>query len=437
MSLSLLILALGCSGSQDVSTEPEQAISAELIAASWQVEVAAPGKLDELLQNPAWGQIYERQFGASIPAFGSEVARGHAEAAAIYRQAALLQASAIMATFGPEDRRETDPAQVDYLVGVAAVMQGDLEAAREHLCLPPPESDHVEAVADADAAWCQALAAEDFTLDQAPALFEMSEVVAGTLPDLPTAPHYKLPEPESGLVVEVADPTMAWQVALWHEEAARQAGGEAWLDAWLAPWRLPLEPVVETEASELPLDALFLGPWATDGDLAFINAMETDHTAAMETFKGSSGYAAVLQVCSQEEEVDVDCLLDQSVALGAQLEDAMAEAYGSQHVDHRVFASFARAGLLRAGARLCDARGQERTAVILRLNARDRGAGAATDPKFLISLAAWDAGKRNALRATELFHPNRNAVPGLDAVRVSLDAFGLRVGREFGPDIPK
>lgn len=429
-ALGLSLAAAACSGSEDAST-PEHtgaAVAPELLAASWQVQVAQPGRLDDLLQNPAWGQVYERQFGASIPAFADQSARGHAEAAAIYRQAAALQANAILATFGPEQRRDTDPAQVAYLVGVALVVQGDLEGARAAL----GKGGEVEEVAAADAAWAEAVAGE-FTLAALPPLFELGPVVAGQAPELTLAPHYLLPEGE--LLVEVADPTMALSAAVWHEAAARQAGGEGWVDAWLAPWRLPIEQA-STEG-ELPLDALFLGPWPTGEDLAFVNALAVDHEAAMGEWPSKSMYASALAACAEDGAVDVDCLLDASVDLGAQLEVAMELAFGSDHVDHRVFASFARSGLLRVGARLCDAQGDERMAAVLRLNARDRGTGAATDPKFLISLAAWDAGKRNALRSTELFHPNRNAVPGLDAVRVSLDTFGLRVGREAGPDIPK
>ena len=65
------------------------------------------------------------------------------------------------------------------------------------------------------------------------------------------------------------------------------------------------------------------------------------------------------------------------------------------------------------------------------------GTGPATDPKFQLALAAWDASNRNALRSTELFHPNRASVDGLDVVQVSLDTFSLRVGRETSAGLPQ
>jgi hypothetical protein len=428
--LSLLLLALSCTGADDVSTAPTvEAVPASLIQDAWTLQVAQPGKLDEVLGQKAWNSVFERRYGAAAEAFGMDSARGHAEAAAIYRQSALLQANAILATFGEGQRRDTDPAELTYLVGVASVIAGDLETARASL------GQGGDNVGGADSAWLTALEAESFTLADAPGLFELGDVVVGGAPALTEAPHYHLPEGESGLFVDVADPTLTLQLAFWHEQAAKDAGGD-WVDSWLSPWRLPLEEDT-AQPVELPLDALFLGVWLTSADLDFVNALDSTGDAALEQFAGTSSYAKLVSECAGEDEVDVDCLLDRSVSLGAQLEAAMQVAYGSQHADHRTFASFARAGVLRAGARLCDSRGDERTAAILRLNARDRGTGPATDPKFQLSLAAWDASNRNALRSTELFHPNRAAVPGLDVVQVSLDTFSLRVGRETGAGIPQ
>ena len=426
----MLLLALSCTGAEDAENTPAtEAVPSALIEDSWMLQVAQPGKLDEVLAQKAWGEVFERRYSGAAMTFGTESARGHAEAAAIYRQAALLQANAILSTFASDQRRDTDPAQVIYLVGVASVITGDLDTAKASL------GQGGEQVGDADAAWAQVLTAETFSLRDAPPLFSLGEVAAGGTPNAELDPTYRLPEAESGLVVEVADPTLTLQLAFWHEDAARAAGGEPWLDAWLAPWRLPLESV-DAEATEQPLDALFLGVWTGTADLDFVNALATDGDAALDAYAATSPYAAIVKACAADE-VDLDCLLDQSVALGAQLEAAMETAYGSQHADHRTFASFARAGVLRAGARLCDARGEERVAAILRLNARDRGTGPATDPKFQLALAAWDASNRNALRSTELFHPNRASVDGLDVVQVSLDTFSLRVGRETGAGLPQ
>jgi hypothetical protein len=114
----------------------------------------------------------------------------------------------------------------------------------------------------------------------------------------------------------------------------------------------------------------------------------------------------------------------------------MGKAFGSAAADHRLFAQFVLAGTLRAGAEVAESFGDERGAAELRLIARDRSVDAAADPTFFISIAAWDAGQRNPVRAQELFHGYVDKLPGLQAARVSLDALNLRVSRDAGPAIP-
>ena len=105
----------------------------------------------------------------------------------------------------------------------------------------------------------------------------------------------------------------------------------------------------------------------------------------------------------------------------------MAEGAGSVQADHRMFASFARAGVLRSAARTEDALGNDYNAALIRTMARDASLGPASDPAFLLSLAAYHAGTRNVLSAAELLHGQVTIVPGLHAARVQLDALSLRV----------
>lgn len=101
-----------------------------------------------------------------------------------------------------------------------------------------------------------------------------------------------------------------------------------------------------------------------------------------------------------------------------------------------MYAKGARATVLRGGARVALALGDDRGAALLRINALDHSGDAAADPSFLLSQAAWDAGTRNALRAQELLHTQAQVLPGMASVRVSLDVLHLRVSRDAGPAMP-
>jgi hypothetical protein len=107
----------------------------------------------------------------------------------------------------------------------------------------------------------------------------------------------------------------------------------------------------------------------------------------------------------------------------------MAGAAGQEASFHRAFADYARVGLLRAGDRLAFKLGDTDAGGRLRINALDRTSGSTLDPLFLLSVAAWDAGNRNSVRAEELVHGQLTEVPGLEAARLPLDALHIRLSR--------
>ncbi len=439
-----LLLALACSGGPDTEA-PEVAASEmvsapdQLVQASWMVRVSRPGAMDGLMANPGWQSVFERNYQAAAQSFGADGAasgRMHAEAAALYRQAVLLQSAATIETFKADERRAGDPLEASYVLGLSYAVQGDLEAAAA--ALGQNQDSAVAGLAERDAHWAASLDSL-LGLTQDAQLFGLGEVAPGSFPELAEAPHYRVAEGLTGLQVELADPGSLIQAALWHEQAAVQAAGPEHTAALLAPWRLPGEVRPELALTEpMPLEALFLSAWTDGADLIFVDALETsaDPASTVHQHAGTSLYANSIELCLIEASVDIDCLLDGSVALSRQLEAAMATAAGAEAADHRMFASFASAGLLRVGARTAAAMGDERTAAILRVNALDRSTGAAADPNFLLSQAAWDASKRNALRAQELLHGQITILPGLQAARVSLDALHIRVSRDAGPALP-
>ncbi|MCB9766103.1 MAG: hypothetical protein H6739_40380 [Alphaproteobacteria bacterium] len=443
MSVLLLTALIACSGSDsaDVETPTSREVAPPaLVSQSWLVEVAAPEATAALTGQPGWQAVYKADYTGAIEAFGGEgpaAARLHAEAAALYRQALLIQSRAIIQTYKEDQRREGDPAEVVYLLGLARLIDGD-PAGREQIGLSV--NSPVEALAAADRAWVARLEAEGgwFVLSDQPALFAMPEVKPGVAPPLAEAPHYLVPETVGDLEAGFSDPTALLHAAIWHEQAARAAGGDALVDALLAPWRLAPESASREVPAELPLEALFMGPWSSEADLAFVAEVTGSETPAevLQKHSTTSPYAHVIAACAPEGALNVDCLLDDSSALARQYEQAMATAAGAEAMDHRVFSDFIRAGVLRAAARTATAMGDERTAGVLLLNARDRCINAAADPTFFLALAAWDTGKRNSVRAIQLLHSQVDTLPGLQAARVSLDALHLRVSRDAGPSLP-
>jgi hypothetical protein len=144
----------------------------------------------------------------------------------------------------------------------------------------------------------------------------------------------------------------------------------------------------------------------------------------------------VIAACVKEQKLDVDCILEGSTALGGAIESAMAQAAGKEDSFHRPFAEFARAGVLRAADRAAWKMNDSDAGGRIRLLALDRTTNGARDPLFLLSVAAWDAGNRNSVRAEELVHGLLTEVPGLEAARLPLDALHIRLSRNAAPGRP-
>ncbi|MFN7143814.1 MAG: hypothetical protein ACK4YP_08575, partial [Myxococcota bacterium] len=238
--------------------------------------------------------------------------------------------------------------------------------------------------------------------------------------------------------VDAGDPGTLWALARYHEQAALAASPEsaAAVRVWLDPWRLPPEPREAAAGVAIPDTFLFMSPMTTAGDALFLSDLERDGIAAVAAHASDSPYAVVIAKCTKDQKIDVDCILDEGAALGQAIESAMATAAGSEQSFHRSFADFARVGVLRAADRaawkLEDRDGGGR----LRINALDRTTGNTRDPLFLLSVAAWDAGNRNSVRAEELVHGLLTEVPGLEAARLPLDALHIRLSRNAAPGRP-
>ncbi|MDP2311448.1 MAG: hypothetical protein Q8P41_00970 [Pseudomonadota bacterium] len=433
-------------GSADVATPPTKstsAVPAALIEQTWQVRLAVDAARAPFEGRAGWMAWFQGNRAEALQAFaadadGPALARTHADYASIYRQAALLAASSTIQVYGT-DAQPTDPAETSYLLGVSGALLGDATWSPK---LGAAGGSKVAGLAAQDAAWkawADAGAAWPPDSVTAGAPNAPTAPTAGKAPGAGTVPHYVLPEQGETTTVDAADIGTLWALARWHEAAAIAASpeSEAAVGVWIDPWRLPPETrTAAATAATIPDTFLFMSAMTTAGDARFFADLERDGAAAVAAHQADSPYAVIVGRCTQAEKVSVDCLLDEAAALGQSIEEAMAKAAGKEDGFHRPFADYARVGVLRAGDRtawkLQDREGGGR----LRINALDRTTGTARDPVFLLSVAAWDAGNRNSVRAEELVHGLLTEVPGLEAARLPLDALHIRLSRNAAPGRP-
>ncbi len=440
--LAVLLGSPACSGGEvQPQAQAEGAVVPEaLLAKSWQVRLSDNALRAPFEAHPGWGAFFQRSYEAALPAFaadpgdGKALARLHVEHAALYRQAARMAAGALAQVYGP-DRQPEDPAEVLYLLGASLALLGDKEGAKKALS-ELPAGTAVAAQAAAWQGWLDqgAIWPPDAALVGFPG--QPGEVVVGTAPTVGELPHYRFAERgEGGLEIKAADPTSLYLLSRWHEAAARAAAPaeDAVITQILSAWRIPGEPA--PAADSLPIDDawLFLSALPTSEDAAFLAAASAQGVPAVAAWSDRSPLAAAMAPAIVDGAVVPDKMLDQAALLGAQVEAAMKAKTGSAEAFHRGFADLARVGALRAAMVVADANGQTRDAGILRVNALDRSVETAADPVFFMSIAAWDAGNRNAMRAQELVHGLWSRFPAVEAARLPLDAMSIRLGRNAAP----
>lgn len=416
---------------------------AELLAATWQVRMAVDATRAPFEGRGSWMAWFGGKRAEALSAFASEsdavgLARVHAEYAAMYRQAALLAANATIQVYGA-DAQPTDPAEVSYLLGVSGALMGDTTLRAR---LGSASASKVTTLAAQDAAWKVWVDAGAAWPPDAPAATSPgapANPTPGQLPNAGPVPTWQLPEIGVDTLVDAGDPGAMWALARYHEAAARasSAADDAAISVWIDPWRLPTETRTAASGPVAISDTfLFMSPYTTAGDATFLADLERDGTAAIAAHASDSPYAVIIAGCTKEQKLEVDCVLDASAALGTAIEGAMAQAAGKEDSFHRPFAEFARAGLLRVADRAAWKMNDSDAGGRLRLLAYDRTANGARDPLFLLSVAAWDAGNRNSVRAEELVHGLLTEVPGLEAARLPLDALHIRLSRNAAPGRP-
>jgi hypothetical protein len=437
----------GCVGEESASGEGEpkaaavEPVPASLLDSTWPVRLS-----DDALRAPfeggaGWAAVFQRDYAGALTAFqaagdAAGTARMHVELAALHHQAALLSANSTIHVYG-NDRQDVDPAAVTYLVAASHGLKGDCAAADKALAALSPTPAQLEA----GAAWWRAAIEQgcpDLSLDALPALPGVpGAVIVGTVPEVGPLPHYSFAEPtDEGRMVSAGDPTTLRAVAAWHEAAAVAAGADPEVVAQLlAPWtiRTPAAP-----SAAVPLDDawLFGSFLLAPADAAFLAAARSTGAAAVDAWAATSPLAAAVAPAVQGDQLDVEEVIDLAPAVGRQLRDAMAARSGGTQGFHEPFASLGRVAVLRAGMVVADGAGQSRDAGILRINALEQSSGPAADPIFTASVAAWDAGNRNPLRAQEIMHQLVGEFPALAAARYPLDAMHIRLSRNAAPATP-
>lgn len=442
----LLLGSMACSGgSSDVATpavNAGSAVSSALVATTWQVRLAVDSARAPFEGRGSWMAWFQGKRAEALGAFASEsdnvgLARTHAEYSAMYRQAALLSANATSQVYGA-DAQPTDPAETTYLLGVSGVLLGDPALTAK---LGGAGSSKVALLVAQDKAWKTWVDGGAVWPPDAPAAASPGAPSAPTPGQLPSAgpiPTWQLPEVGVDTLVDANDPGAMWALARYHEAAAKAASpaDEGAVAVWIDPWRLPSEARLPAATVTVSDTFLFMSPYTTPGDALFLSDLERDGVAAIAAHASDSPYAVVIAACVKEQKLDVDCILEGSTALGGAIESAMAQAAGKEDSFHRPFAEFARAGVLRAADRAAWKMNDSDAGGRIRLLALDRTTNGARDPLFLLSVAAWDAGNRNSVRAEELVHGLLTEVPGLEAARLPLDALHIRLSRNAAPGRP-
>ena len=411
-----------------------------LAANSWPARMAHDDQRSRFEQHDGWRQVFDHELGGALTSFaagGDErgLARVHQGLADLYASAALLTANATVEAYGT-DAQPSDPAHMAYFVGVSEMIRGNQEAGIALL----KSVKEVDALVLRANAWT-ALTVDDATLADLEAISgPLGEVTAGADPPAASLPHFELTErTEKANRLGVNDPTALLARAAWHRAAAVAAAPETdqgILGQMARRYAIGAATVQTHPVLDVDDAWLFAGSTLSAADAAFVAEARAGGVESIAAWSGRSVLAAALSSAVVDGKLDPQLAQDAGFGLSKQLSAVMADVGGSVMGFHRPFAQRARIAVLQAGMIAADANDQYRDAGILRLNALERMESVGMDPVFAVSVAAWDAGNRNPLRAEEILHQFRTGYPALSIAKPALEALHLRRSRNAGPANP-
>jgi hypothetical protein len=388
--------------------------------------------------------ILDRDYRASVRRSdgtpGLATARFHADAAALFRQAALATGNSYVEYFDPPMGQEYDPVEKVHLLMVGKTLKGDLDGARSHLDAVKalPETSGVRPWAAPWLAWYEAGATWPPDLSGLPV--SRPPPTPGTWPEVTERPSYTVSElPPGDGQLSFDDPALLLQLALWHDAAARKAAGDkaAIVDLYGARYRLPVEPDVAAEG-DLPLEFRFGTGFLHVKDGAFMaDVVGAKGADAIDAWKDRSFLAAVLATCRDDSgKIDNVAVVDAANELRMAWKEEQASKAGLHENHHPIFADVAVAGLYRNAALVAEVQGDREVSGKLRIAARDIEREAAAAPEGLLALTAWDADNQMTIRGAEIIHQQARRAPSLEVVRTALDLIGIRVGRSRSGGTP-
>lgn len=438
-SVALLLAAMiaatpaltSCSGGSSTTTAPQiQAVKG--LDESWQVQFATVESFAEY-QSPGWLTLFQQRdyrTAANQLAGTKAAARAHAEAAALFRQAALVTANAAIETYAATPEA-TDPVGASHLLAVAYSVQGDLEKARA-------ASARLDGVEDVTTSWhapWKAWLSTDakWPPDLSSLPIELPPNEPGQWPLITDVPHYSMPVQGAGdHAQKMGDPGALLALALWHEATAKKIfQDDKVIDLAMARYRLPIEPAAALDAT-LPMDFVYGSDFLVPGDAPFMaDVVKGKGVDAVDAHLSTSLMAQLAKASRVNGKINAEKAVDQAAAVRKELiARSQAKTGDEPQAHHRLFADVAFVGVLRNLSLLAEVEDNREEGGKLRILAMEASLEHTGCAVALMSLAAWDTGNRYPSRAQEIIHKNTIYYPSLEVARYGLDVLALRVSRE-------
>jgi hypothetical protein len=412
----------------------------EMYEKLWALQFATQAANQPIVAKTGWvTYISVRDYPSAARHFAAEghlteAARAHADAAAVYRQAALLSAQSIIQVYGV-DPRETDPVGASHLLTVSYALLAELDKAKEaSTTYAAVEDDPAKAWHAPWAAWLSSGAQWPPDLSGLPSGLGPPKVGASPNTELPV-PHYELPEVGADSKRPMGDPGYLVQMALWHDAAAKEGMGgdpEGFVPMYRAAYRFPVEPEA-TARVELPGDWVLASDHLSPWDAAFMAAVTgSEGLDAVEQYKDRSFVASVAAIARQGGTFDPQVAIDFAAGIRPNLMERMQAANGGEPLhQHPMWAEYVQSALMRDLAIVAGLDGDREVSGRLYLGALDRASTKSSAcPVAFMAVAAWDAENRYPTRALEFVHNFARRYPSLKVARFSADLLGLRVSRE-------
>ena len=411
-----------------------------------------------------WGAIAQQDVGKALRKFsvaydeidaldeqqGNRVRRGlaraHLELAATLRFGALASAYAYLYSFQPGPRLDSDPVEVDYLLGVSHGVLGNCDQAASSFDALPLGT-RVDAQVAVWREWVQSDACpSDSAPDRKAMTADNREVHAlfpgypgpvqpGERPSVGSLPHYAFAYQGEDGTMPLSDPSTLLFLAEWHTDAAKQVappGEVGVVDALASLSRLPKRAAKGKAGDELALGWLWFGLNLSGRDIDFLNQAMSLGLSAVDEWSGRSYLADVMQSAQSDGGLLQEHISSVSLDLRSQVLEYL-QAQEGENSDHPILADMIAPAILRASLRVNDATDsrwhEEAGKMGIALYSRTwDGDDHLHFAQFQSEWAAWQTANRD-MRSRETVHRlAEQEFPEFEAVRLAVtDTLDVRV----------